>query len=211
MVCHFFEMVACRQGMDESLAKQLVEMGAPLDAGDGKGNTALHFALERDNMKVGSHVEHHWLVVTLSCQWAVLQRQGSSRSCLGRSAPLHVKQLLLLLLMMMMMLTVCSNNVDGHSCNLLCCALCAADGQDPVGCWRQYEPLQQGAKLRPAMCGVLLWLVSVLLWSAAAGGGGACGIYSSCMTNVFTWCRFCPSPACFWWFSHAFISKGMRF
>lgn len=39
-----------RHDMGIPLAKALVEQGAPLDAGDGKGNTALHFAMERENL-----------------------------------------------------------------------------------------------------------------------------------------------------------------
>lgn len=31
----------------------LVKAGAPLDAGDSRGNTALHYTLEMDNLTVG--------------------------------------------------------------------------------------------------------------------------------------------------------------
>jgi hypothetical protein len=40
--------------MPEEVAKGLVKCGAPLDAGDGKGNTALHYSLEMDDLQVSS-------------------------------------------------------------------------------------------------------------------------------------------------------------
>ncbi|WIA23813.1 hypothetical protein OEZ85_013484 [Tetradesmus obliquus] len=39
-----------RHRMGEVVAKSLVKAGAPLDAGDGKGNTALHYSLELDDL-----------------------------------------------------------------------------------------------------------------------------------------------------------------
>ncbi|KAF6264579.1 ankyrin repeat-containing domain protein [Scenedesmus sp. NREL 46B-D3] len=39
-----------RHRMPEEVAKALVKQGAPLDAGDGKGNTALHYTLEMENL-----------------------------------------------------------------------------------------------------------------------------------------------------------------
>jgi ankyrin repeat protein len=38
--------------MPEEVAKALVKQGAPLDAGDSKGNTALHYSLEMDDLQV---------------------------------------------------------------------------------------------------------------------------------------------------------------
>jgi hypothetical protein len=38
--------------MPEEVVKGLVKQGAPLDAGDGKGNTALHYTLEMDDLQV---------------------------------------------------------------------------------------------------------------------------------------------------------------
>lgn len=45
-------LAARRHRMSDDMAKTLVKSGAPLDAGDGKGNTALHYALEMDDLHV---------------------------------------------------------------------------------------------------------------------------------------------------------------
>lgn len=44
--------MSCRQRLPVDVAVALVKAGAPLDAGDSNGNTALHYSLERENLKV---------------------------------------------------------------------------------------------------------------------------------------------------------------
>jgi hypothetical protein len=46
--------MSCRQRLPVEVALALVKAGAPLDAGDSNGNTALHYTLERENPKVSS-------------------------------------------------------------------------------------------------------------------------------------------------------------